>query len=142
MAAPKRKGIPDYADSMAQAAGFWGIPKRVIRIAKDNGCPAFVAQRVHRAPLLKWLQENPDIAAQGEAQEGAADLKVKKLAAEVAILEGKIARERGDVIPRGVVKDEWGRGVAIIFEEAKAFLSRDEYLAFTKACKAKINTIE
>jgi hypothetical protein len=142
MAAYKRKGIPDYADSMAQAAGYWGIPKRVIRVAKDNGCPAFVAQRVHRAPLVKWLQENPDIAAQGEAQESAADLKVKKLAAEVRILEGKIARENADVIPKGIVKDEWGRGVAIIFEEAKAFLNRDEYLAFTKACKAKIKTIE
>ena len=142
MPAHKKTGIPNIADTMALAAAYWGIPKRVIRLAKEKGAPAFVAHRIHRAPLVKWLQENPDIAAQGEAQEGAADLKVKKLAAEVRILEGKIARENADVIPKGIVKDEWGRGVAIIFEEAKAFLNRDEYLAFTKACKAKIKTIE
>lgn len=142
MPAHKKQGIPNVVDSMSLAAQHWGIPKRVIRLAKENGCTAFVAHRVHRGPLIKWIQENPDIAAQGEAQEGAADLKVKKLAAEVRILEGKIARENADVIPKAIIKDEWGRGIAIIFEEAKAFLSRDEYLAFTKACKAKIREIE
>ena len=137
----KSETIPEVAQSIKQASAFWGISANVMRIAKSAGCPAFVQHRVHREPLLKWLEENPESAGKGEALTDAAELKRQKTEAEVKLLRAKIAREERETIPLEEAKSEWARALSIIQEESKQLMEKDHYRIFIERCKSRIGNI-
>ena len=56
------------AESIKQAANAWKIPIEVLRLAREMGCDAFVAHRVHREKLVAWLAENEDEIAEQSAK--------------------------------------------------------------------------
>ena len=126
---------------MAQAESLWGISKAAMRIAKAAGCPAFVEHRIHRDPLIEWLEKNPDAAGKGEALTDAAELKRQKTEAEVKLLRAKIAREERETIPLSEAKDEWARAASIVQEEAKNLMEKDHYRVFVERCKTRIGEI-
>jgi hypothetical protein len=135
------ESTPDVAQSMKQAEAFWGISGSTLRIAKAAGCPAFIQHRIHREPLLEWLEKNPDASGKGEALTDAAELKRQKTEAEVKLLRAKIAREERETIPLVDAKEEWARAASIVQEEAKQLMERDHYRVFVERCKTRIGEI-
>jgi hypothetical protein len=61
-------GLPVY-DNLGQCAGQTGIALTTLKQAKKAGCTAFVAHRVHLAPLLRYLhgELKGEEAIQGKA---------------------------------------------------------------------------
>jgi hypothetical protein len=49
--------LPTY-DSIASCASSTGIPLRILKHAKQSGCPAFKGSRVYLDKLLPWLFQN------------------------------------------------------------------------------------
>ena len=129
------------ATSMKQAASLWGISLQVIKIAKSEGCPAFVGSRIHRDDLISWLEKNPSAAGKGEALNDIAELKRQKLEEEVTLLRSKIAREDRVTIPLEEAKMEWGRASAIVQEEAKNLMEKTHYRIFIERCKSRIGNM-
>jgi hypothetical protein len=137
----KPETTPDVAQSMKQAEAFWGISGSTLRIAKAAGCPAFIQHRIHRDPLIAWLEKNPDAAGKGESLTDAAELKRQKTEAEVKLLRAKIAREERETIPLADAKAEWARAASIVQEEAKQLMERDHYRVFVERCKTRIGNL-
>ncbi|MCX6879472.1 MAG: hypothetical protein NTW21_37565, partial [Verrucomicrobia bacterium] len=99
------------ADSMTQASAFWKISVPVMRRAKAAGCGAFIGQRIHIAPLREWLKSHPAevrAAKQAAAGKGELDaLKVRKMQAQVAEIELRVAHQKGELIPAAAAKADW-----------------------------------
>ena len=97
---------------MAAAFSLWGIPVSESRRAKAGGCQGFKGSRVFREPLLVWLKGNPPAPGIGDAE----NLRAAKLRAQIGLLELQIARERGDLCERELVREFAGALVSDIFE--------------------------
>jgi len=138
----KKTASPPVADSMKSAASLYGIPSTTLKSAKAAGCPAFVGSRIHRDPLLAWLKKNPEIAADGATKSGEAELKVRRLAAQVALLELRVGKDAGSMVPRDLVKAEYARATAIFFEEAKALMEVDHYRVFCERTKGRVGEVD
>lgn len=112
-----------------------------MRVAKAAGCPAFIQHRIHRDPLIKWLEENPDAPEKGKPFTDAAELKRQKTEAEVTLLKAKIARENRETIPLDLARSEWSRAMAIMIEEAKNLMERDHFRVYCERTKSKVGEV-
>lgn len=141
----KQPAEQKIAMNMKQAEVVFGVSKAVQKLAKENGCTAFKAQRVHRDPLLQWVKDNPQLVAKAEAAANDtrdhAELKRQKLAAEVTLLDAKVDSIARTTISRDEAKSEWARALAIIQEEAKSLMEPDPYRIFCERIKAKIGEV-
>jgi hypothetical protein len=130
------------AQSMKQAQAFWGVPVSVQKIAKAAGCEAFVEHRVHRDPLLAWIEDNPDSGKEGDDGSTTEELKRQKLREEVKILRLKAAREDGLSIAREDARNDWARALSAIQEEARNMITDDDrYRIFCERIKSRIGTM-
>ena len=133
--------IPTVAQSMVQAESFWGISRNVMKIAKAKGCPAFIEHRVHRDPLLKWIEENPDAVTKGEGTTELAELKRQKTQAEVELLRVKIDMQKRDLIPMAEARAEWSRAMSILQEEFKNLMEPDHYRVACERAKSRCGEV-
>jgi len=97
---------------MRQGESLWKISKAEQTRAKGAGCPAFRGGRIIRDELVSWLKLNPPSPGSGTAE----NLRAAKLRAQIGLLELQIARERGDLCEREIVKEFAGALVSDIFE--------------------------
>lgn len=91
-------------DSLRSAAASLKLPLRVLKIAKQEGCPAFRSNRVYEAELLKWLEDNPDaIGAAGN------DPREEKLFEEIRKLRIANDAKEGRLVERAWVAERMQR---------------------------------
>lgn len=76
----KKKSLPEYFDTMKQAASALELPLKILKKAKGAGCPAFRGSRVYREPLQEWLKENKEQIVASRSKE---DVQIEKLLEEV-----------------------------------------------------------
>lgn len=128
------------ASCQQEAERLWGVPRAVQHRAKLAGCVAFKSQRVHRAPLLEWVRENPDEVAaalrEGAKVDAIRALKRRKLAAQVEILETRARNARDSVTDAAIFRSEWHRAARIVFEELENLMP-PEHCA---VCRNRINS--
>lgn len=133
---------PAIAQNMTQAETLFGIPKAIQRASKRAGCEAFRAQRIHREPLLAWVEANPQIVAEIEAatakSSDLAEIRLAKLRAEIRLLTSKDERLQAECIPTKAAESEWRRACRIIFAELVARIGPDQSEAIRKASNAKL----
>lgn len=128
----------EIAPNMKFASEWWGIPRATLIKAKKKGCPAFKGQRITKSLLFGWMETND--RSKEDFEEGLAEeeLKRRKLIAQIDALEYKLEKDKKEQVPINLVKDEWARNMAIIFEEAKQLMDAEIYQVFATRCKAKI----
>lgn len=97
---------------MRQGESLWKIPKAEQIRAKSAGCLAFRGGRIIRDELIQWLKGNPRKPGTGDAE----NLRAAKLRAQIGLLETQLARERGDLCERALVREFAGALVSDIFE--------------------------
>ena len=120
---------------MRQAEARWGIPKAEIIRAKSAGCPAFRGPRIYRDDLVSWIAANPRPAGTGDGD----GLRAAKLRAQIGLLELQIARERGDLCDRELVREFAGALVSDVFEiVARHVPDPGAFNAIAHELKAKI----
>jgi len=119
---------------MGAAESLWGISASEQRRAKAAGCAAFRGSRVFREPLILWLKENPPAPGAGDAE----NLRAAKLKVQIALLENQLARERGDLVERDLVKEFCGALVADVFAILSPHLDRSTFNAVSAELRAKI----
>ena len=119
---------------MAAAESLWGIAVAEQRRAKAGGCSAFKGSRVFRDGLIEWLKKNPPAPGSGDAE----NLRAAKLKVQIALLENQLARERGDLCERAIVKEFVGAIVADIFAILSPHLDRNTFNAVSAELRAKI----
>lgn len=71
--------LPDYWDTMKQAAAALGSPISLLKKAKGAGCPAFRGSRVYRKELEVWIKQNRGTIAESRSKE---DVQIEKLIEE------------------------------------------------------------
>jgi hypothetical protein len=131
----RNKPVPEFAESMAAAFSLWGISVREQRRSKAGGCKAFRGSRVFREPLVAWLKANPPAPGSGDAE----NLRAAKLRAQIGLLELQIARERGDLCEREIVREFCGGLVSDVFQiVARHVPDRESFNAISRELKAKI----
>lgn len=126
---------------MKQAESFWGISVAAMRVAKAKGCPAFVQHRIHRDPLIEWLEKNPDTAGEGADIKDHAELKRMKTQGEVELLRAKIDKEKRITIPLTEAREETQRCISIGMEEAKGFMEKDHYRVYCERWKSRVGEV-
>ena len=119
---------------MGAAESLWGISASEQRRAKAAGCAAFKGSRVFREALIAWLKENPTPAGAGDGE----NLRGQKLKVQIALLENQLARERGSLVERELVKEFCGALVGDIFEILSPILDRTTFNAVSAELRAKI----
>jgi hypothetical protein len=119
---------------MRQAEARWGIPKAEIIRAKSAGCLAFRGPRIYRDELVLWIAANPRPAGTGDGD----GLRAQKLRAQISILEIQIAKERGDLVARETVKEEWGFWIAALFDIISAHVEKDVFNRISRELKARL----
>ena len=124
----KTGSTPKSAPSMTSAEKMWGIDKSELSRAKNSGCAAFRGNLIYRDDLLAWLQANP--AAAGDVAPG--DYKARKLKAQVDKLEIDVSRERGKLVERAIVTEEWGKHITRLFDIVNQSCPRDMAQIITK----------
>ena len=136
---PEPPKVPtNIAENMKAASTLWEIPMHIIKAAKAKGCPAFKQQRVYRDALIQWLKDNPEVMNGGDESAGESELKRRKLLVQIQAIEYKLEKDKGEQVSISTVKEEWARGLAIVFEEAKQLMDQEIYQVFTTRCKAKL----
>ncbi|MEI6654160.1 MAG: hypothetical protein WCP45_05275 [Verrucomicrobiota bacterium] len=136
---------PEFAVNMSSAEHLFGVPKFVQVLAKSRGCPAFVFQRVHRRPLLAWVKRNARFVAEVTAQREAAAadrgewdrLKCRKLELETEALGIKLQADKGLTMLKTEAEELWSHCAAIVMEEAKTLMDREQYRDFIAAIKGR-----
>ena len=121
---------------MAAAESLWGIPVSEQRRAKAGGSSAFRGSRVFRDPLIEWLKKNPPAPGSGDGE----NLRAAKLKVQIALLENQLARERGDLVAKAVVTEEWGFWIAALFEIVGRHADRDLFNRISTELKAKLGS--
>jgi len=121
---------------MGAAESLWGIPVGEQRRAKAAGCAAFKGSRVFREPLILWLKENPPAPGAGDGD----NLRAAKLAVQIKLLENQLSRERGLLVEKAVVAEEWGFWVGALFEIIGRHADRDLFNRISSELKAKLGT--
>jgi len=140
---------PEFAVNMSSAEHLFGVPKFVQVLAKSRGCTAFVFQRVHRRPLIAWTKRNArlvaEITAQREAlanERGELDrLKCDKLRLETEALEIKLQADKGLVMLKTEGEELYDRCWAIVQEEARTLMERQQYRDFIIAVKHRLGLL-
>jgi len=121
---------------MAAAESLWGISVSEQKRAKAAGCAAFKGSRVFREPLLVWLKTNPPAPGAGDGD----NLRAAKLKVQIALLENQLSRERGLLVEKAVVAEEWGFWVGALFEIIGRHADRDLFNRISTELKAKLGT--
>lgn len=96
---------------MAHCSGALGIPRKVLSMAKKQGCAAFDGSgRVRLLPLIRWIFSE-------EREEGSVDwgYKFEEYRAKREAL--KLRKEEGESLDADEVRDVVARGVATLFTE-------------------------
>jgi hypothetical protein len=117
------------AESMKAASAMYGVSVADIRRAKYGGCTAFRNGRIHRDELLPWLKDNPAKADEPLSEMG---WKERRLKAQVDKLEMEVAREKGKLVERHTVTEEWGKHLTFIFDTLDKSMDRHAYNAIVK----------
>jgi hypothetical protein len=131
-----KKPVAKIAESMGAAESLWGISVSEQKRAKAAGCAAFRGSRVFREPLIAWLKENPTPAGAGDGE----NLRGQKLKVQIALLENQLSRERGLLVEKAVVAEEWGFWVGALFEIISRHADRDLHNRISAELKAKLGT--
>jgi hypothetical protein len=117
------------AESIRSAVAMWGVTVADIKRAKTGGCTAFRNGRIHRDELLPWLKDNPvDLTAALDEM----GWKERRLKAQVDKLEMEVAKEKGKLVERHVVTEEWGKHLTFIFDTLDKSMDRHAYNAIVK----------
>ena len=128
---------------MREASKEWGISTAVLRAAKAAGAPGFIAHRIHREDVGKWLAENPSVIADTEtavAEKGQLDaLKVRKMEAQAIALELRNERDKKLLILRSEAEESWSVCAAITCEESKLLMSREKYAIWIFRVQARLS---
>ena len=132
----QKKPVPKLAESMSAAEALWGIPVAEQRRAKGGGCSAFKGSRVFREPLILWLKENPPPAGAGDGD----NLRAAKLRVQISLLENQLAKDRGELVAKAVVAEEWGFWIGALFEIIGRHADRDLFNRISTELKAKLGT--
>ncbi len=117
------------AQSMRSAVAMWGVTAADIKRAKNGGCSAFRNGRIHRDELLPWLKNNPVDPTAALDEMG---WKERRLKAQVDKLEMEVAREKGKLVERHTVTEEWGKHLTFIFDTLDKSMDRHAYNAIVK----------
>jgi hypothetical protein len=117
------------AESMKAASSMYGVSVADIRRAKYGGCTAFRNGRIHRDELLPWLAANPVDTTVPLDEMG---WKERRLKAQVDKLEMEVAKEKGKLVERHVVTEEWGKHLTFIFDTLDKSMDRHAYNAIVK----------
>jgi hypothetical protein len=131
-----KKPVAKIAESMAAAESLWGIAVAEQRRAKAGGCSAFKGSRVFRDGLIAWLKGNPPKPGTGDGD----NLRAQKLKVQIALLENQLARERGDLVAKATVTEEWGHWISALFEIIGRHADRDLFNRISAELKAKLGT--
>jgi hypothetical protein len=60
--------------SMKQMSGATGIPVPLLKLAKESGCPGFLANRIRESEIVPWIEENKERLSAGVGKfDGAID---------------------------------------------------------------------
>ena len=103
-------------DTMAQASARSGLPLAMFRVAKRDGCEAFLHSRVYFGEFLKWWGARGDDDA---SEDWGKELK-KEQTLRARQLRGK---EAGELLDSDLVSDAISRAMAAMFSELdKAFV--------------------
>ena len=132
----RNKPVAKIAESMAAAESLWGIAVAEQRRAKAGGSSAFKGSRVFRDGLIEWLKKNPPAPGSGDAE----NLRAAKLKVQIALLENQLARERGDLVAKATVTEEWGHWISALFEIIGRHADRDLFNRISAELKAKLGT--
>lgn len=143
---PKTKPpVPSCANSMKQAAQLWKIPMPILRAAAAAGCGAFRNHRVYRSDLTAWLQNHPEVFQQVAETASNRDrmqaLRCQKLQLQTQALEFQLEIAKGLMIPKTEAEETWSSCVAVVTEEAKSALDREQYRLFIERIKTRISAI-
>ena len=132
----QNKPGPKLAETMSAAESLWGIPVAEQRRAKAAGCAAFKGSRVFREPLILWLKTNPPAPGSGDGD----NLRAAKLRVQIALLENQLAKDRGELVEKAVVAEEWGFWIGALFEVVGRHADRDLFNRISAELKAKLGT--
>lgn len=102
---------------MPQVVSVTGMPLAIIKTAKKNGCPAFMAgNRIRLEPLLKWF-----FAEFGDEQDcppdGLATWREALNRAQTKREELRLSKEKGDVMDIGEARSANAEAWAFVFAE-------------------------
>lgn len=111
------KKLPEYFDTMKQAASAMGLELKTLKKAKGAGCPAFRGSRVYREQLSAWLEEH---RAEIVASRSKEDVQIEKLLEEVRKL--RIANDQKDRIV--ILKDKVKGANATCIERVRTMLEQ------------------
>ena len=109
MPRPKDETSGRIFESLVQAANVLKIDVAILRRCKKLGCPGMAGSRVRELPLLKFIEDNPDVLTghEGEQTETLESLKKDLLRENIrkareAADSGAIsnAKKRGELISR------------------------------------------
>ena len=134
---PSVDEIPDFVLSHGAAKKIWKIPAAELSRAKRDGCGAFKGNRIYRDPLLEWLKKNPrpELSNDPDFEDA---LKNRKLLAVVEMLELKLSVEKGLVVKKDLVEQEWARLWFLIENEAKGLMEKSIFVVFVTRVKSQI----
>ena len=139
---PPAKNKPIIADSIARAAAIMNIDVATIRAAKVAGADGFIGHRIDVAKLAAWLKKHPAIAkASLEAtvrKASASAMAERKLKAATELLEHRLMKERGEVVAKSAVTEEYTRMWHICEEEAKLLMEKSVFPIWVSRVKSKI----
>jgi hypothetical protein len=88
----KLRSLPRYFENQKQAASILGVEDRDLKKWKAVGCPAFRQDRIYRAELLAWIEENGKRASlePRDWKDYEAQLRCAKLEREIARADGQL----------------------------------------------------
>lgn len=133
----KSAETPRFTTTMQTAETVWEIPLAEMRRAKRNGSQAFRSGRIYRDDLIEWLEANPrgpEIAGD-ESKEG---LECQRLKVQIEGLKLRIEREKGELLPAAIVREEQARFVSIFCEECRLLMDKDKYRVFVDRVKSRV----
>lgn len=140
---PKARTITIF-NTMADCERATGIKVPVQRAAKRDGCKAFVGQRVHSVPLLKWVKDHPQAVKEAlkgvEANQELAALKARQIVANTQILDHRLALSKGELVLRSEVAERMQWEIPAIHEEAKLLMETEVYRQFCFAARERFQS--
>jgi hypothetical protein len=101
--------LPKAFDGLKAAAAGMGIPIAILRKCKERGCDGFKGGRVWTEPVLKFIEDNPDILTSGigEGSDSLNALKIELMRENIKLARERVesaqidnAKKRGELISR------------------------------------------
>lgn len=120
-----QKSGAKYADSMKAASAQSGYPMRVLKWAKDRGCPAFRGSRVYIAELEPWINVNKPEIDSGKQLPSKEDVDILLKLEALEERKNKNAQFRKEFLPRAVV-EQWLTAKAVRIKEVLILKLKNE----------------